>query len=217
MNWIAEKEIREAINAGQFDDLPGKGKPLDLDTDFAKNRGTAIPYTILKNAGYLPMPLLIRKEIEERQHQARSCLRQCRRRTKALFMAIESRWTELTEFLPDQNPSKKKLEKCGFEFFQLKNLPSEGDVSKWKRKRFSQELAKAERIMGLYNNTIRNYRIKYRDLLVEIDRKIEELHFNCIQEEIRQASKFSDLLQMPPINISAKLKEFDSEFRTLVL
>ena len=28
---IAEEKIQEAVAAGEFDDLPGKGKPLDLD------------------------------------------------------------------------------------------------------------------------------------------------------------------------------------------
>jgi len=28
---IAEEKIQEAIATGEFDDLPGKGKPLDLD------------------------------------------------------------------------------------------------------------------------------------------------------------------------------------------
>ena len=30
-----DEKIREAIARGEFDDLPGKGKPLDLDAYFA--------------------------------------------------------------------------------------------------------------------------------------------------------------------------------------
>jgi len=29
---VIEKQIREAIERGEFDDLEGKGKPLDLQT-----------------------------------------------------------------------------------------------------------------------------------------------------------------------------------------
>ena len=32
---IAEEKIEEAIAAGEFDNLPGQGKPLDLDAYFA--------------------------------------------------------------------------------------------------------------------------------------------------------------------------------------
>ncbi|HXA68221.1 MAG TPA: DnaJ family domain-containing protein [Bryobacteraceae bacterium] len=30
---IAERKIREAIEAGKFDNLPSKGKPIELDID----------------------------------------------------------------------------------------------------------------------------------------------------------------------------------------
>jgi len=31
-----DEQIREAIARGEFDNLPGKGKPLDLDAYFAR-------------------------------------------------------------------------------------------------------------------------------------------------------------------------------------
>ena len=33
MAAIAERKIQEAMERGEFDDLPGKGKPLDLSDD----------------------------------------------------------------------------------------------------------------------------------------------------------------------------------------
>lgn len=60
---IAEERIREAIERGEFDDLPGKGKPLDLDDDSHLPQDIRLSYKILKNANCLPPELELRKEI----------------------------------------------------------------------------------------------------------------------------------------------------------
>ena len=51
---IAEKKIVEAIGRGEFDDLPGAGRPLDLDDDPLVPEDLHVAYRILKNAGYVP-------------------------------------------------------------------------------------------------------------------------------------------------------------------
>ncbi len=60
---IAEERIREAIERGEFDDLPGKGKPLDLEDDSHLPPDLRMAYKILKNADCLPPELELRKEI----------------------------------------------------------------------------------------------------------------------------------------------------------
>ncbi len=60
---LAEERIREAIDRGDFDDLPGKGKPLDLEDDRHLPDDLRLAYKILKNAGCLPPELELRKEI----------------------------------------------------------------------------------------------------------------------------------------------------------
>ena len=60
---IAEKKIREAIDNGEFDDLPGKGKPLKLEDDRHLPQDIRLAHKILKNADCLPPELEIRKEI----------------------------------------------------------------------------------------------------------------------------------------------------------
>ena len=71
-NWIAEKRIKQAIELGEFDNLPGQGKPIPLAEEFDRNTETRLGYTILKNAGFLPVPLLIRKEIEDNLYKTRN-------------------------------------------------------------------------------------------------------------------------------------------------
>lgn len=60
---IAEERIREAILDGEFDDLPGKGKPLQLEDDRHLAADLRLAYKILKNADCLPPELELRKEI----------------------------------------------------------------------------------------------------------------------------------------------------------
>jgi hypothetical protein len=66
MGWIeriAEERIRAAQEEGVFDNLPGRGKPLQLDDDSAVPEDLRLTFKILKNAGYLPIEMEIRKEI----------------------------------------------------------------------------------------------------------------------------------------------------------
>src|SRR5688572_32819466 len=52
LDFIAEQRIAEAIANGDFDDLPGSGKPLELDDDALIPEELRLAYRILKNAGY---------------------------------------------------------------------------------------------------------------------------------------------------------------------
>ena len=48
-----EEQLQEAIARGEFANLPGTGKPLNLDDDrYAGDKSTA--YRLLKNNGYAP-------------------------------------------------------------------------------------------------------------------------------------------------------------------
>ena len=60
---IAEEKIREAINEGELENLPGKGKPLNLDEDRHIPPDLRLAHKILKNADCLPPELELRKEI----------------------------------------------------------------------------------------------------------------------------------------------------------
>jgi hypothetical protein len=51
---IAERKIEEAAARGEFDGLPGEGRPLDLDDDALVPEDLRMAYRILKNAGFAP-------------------------------------------------------------------------------------------------------------------------------------------------------------------
>ena len=54
LDFIAEQRIAEAIANGDFDHLPGSGKPLELDDDSLLPEELRLAYRILKNAGFVP-------------------------------------------------------------------------------------------------------------------------------------------------------------------
>ncbi len=64
---IAEQRIREALARGEFDNLPGAGKPLDLEDHSLIPEDQRLAYRILKNAGYVPEEVENRKEIASLQ------------------------------------------------------------------------------------------------------------------------------------------------------
>ena len=62
---IAEQRIREAIDRGELEGLPGQGAPLHLEDDSRIPEDLRLAYKILKNADCLPPELEARKEIRQ--------------------------------------------------------------------------------------------------------------------------------------------------------
>lgn len=60
---IVEQRIKEAVEKGEFDNLPGKGKPIPLEDDSHVPEDLRLAYKLLKNADCLPPELLEKKEI----------------------------------------------------------------------------------------------------------------------------------------------------------
>jgi hypothetical protein len=68
-NRIAENRIREAMEQGEFDNLPGAGQPLSLEEYFSTPEELRMAYSVLKNANCRPLEVEILNEIA-RLHQA---------------------------------------------------------------------------------------------------------------------------------------------------
>ena len=61
---LTEKSIREAIEKGEFDNLPGKGQPLDLSENPSEDPDLRTVHRLLRNAGFAPAWIEERKDIE---------------------------------------------------------------------------------------------------------------------------------------------------------
>jgi hypothetical protein len=62
---IVEARVQEAIARGEFDDLPGAGQPLNLDDNALVPEELRGAYRLLKNAGYVPEEITLRREISD--------------------------------------------------------------------------------------------------------------------------------------------------------
>lgn len=62
---IAEERIVRAQRRGVFDNLPGAGRPLQLEDDSHIPEDLRIAYKILKNADCLPPEIELKKEIRQ--------------------------------------------------------------------------------------------------------------------------------------------------------
>ena len=62
---MVERKITEALKNGEFDNLPGKGKPLALHDEVRIPEDLRLAYKILKNADCLPPELAEKKEIRQ--------------------------------------------------------------------------------------------------------------------------------------------------------
>jgi hypothetical protein len=62
--WLANEQIEEALRRGDFDNLPGKGRPLNLEEDDHIPPDMRMAYHIMKNAGVSPPEISLRKELE---------------------------------------------------------------------------------------------------------------------------------------------------------
>ena len=66
MDWIvriAEERIKEAMERGAFDNLPFKGEPIALDSNPYVPEELRMAYRLLKQHGFLPPELELRREI----------------------------------------------------------------------------------------------------------------------------------------------------------
>jgi DnaJ family protein C protein 28 len=69
-----EKQIRKAMEEGAFDNLPGKGKPLDLSENPFEDPDLRTVHRLLRNAGFAPAFIEERKDIEATLARARTTL-----------------------------------------------------------------------------------------------------------------------------------------------
>ncbi len=93
---IIEQKIREAQMKGEFDNLPGTGKPVEIEDDRHVPEDLRMAYKILKNANCVPPELELKKEI---------------RRMEDMF-----------ESLSDEKEKYRQIKKINFRIMQLNML-----------------------------------------------------------------------------------------------
>ena len=71
---LIDQKIREAMEQGEFDDLPGKGEPVDLSANPFEDPELRLAHRMLHSAGFAPAWIEERKDIEAELAVARNML-----------------------------------------------------------------------------------------------------------------------------------------------
>lgn len=107
-----EEQIREAQARGEFDNLQGFGKPLNLDdTLFAGDK--AVAYSLLKQNGFAPPEVELAKEIRTEFEKAQAKLEKLRLQGKSL------RSRRIPPFSSEKRAFNHAVEKTTTEYDQV--------------------------------------------------------------------------------------------------
>lgn len=91
---IAEQRIQEAQKRGEFENLPGTGRPLQLEDMSNVPEELRMAYTILRNANCLPPELEERKDIQKLADLLENCVderERLRRMERLRFLILRAR------------------------------------------------------------------------------------------------------------------------------
>jgi hypothetical protein len=69
---LIDQKIREAMEQGEFDDLPGKGQPVDTSENPFEDPELRLAHRMLRNAGFAPAWIEERKDIDSEFENARN-------------------------------------------------------------------------------------------------------------------------------------------------
>ena len=111
-----EEQIRRAIEAGDFDNLEGKGKPIDLSGYFAAPEDVRMGYAMLKSNNFVPEEVELLKEIGRLKAKRSRPARTKTRRRRSLKHFTRKTWPYLSswkEIKGKDNLCASKAEGCG--------------------------------------------------------------------------------------------------------
>jgi hypothetical protein len=75
---LVDQKIREAMERGEFDDLPGTGEPIDISVNPFEDPEMRLAHRMLQNAGFAPSWIEERKDIDAEFEIARNQLARAR-------------------------------------------------------------------------------------------------------------------------------------------
>jgi hypothetical protein len=120
LGFLAEERIKAAQERGEFDNLPGRGRPLQLEDESMIPPELRLAYKILKNSGHVPPEIEEHKEILSLQRMLAQCpdeakrVAECRR-LNYLIMKSNQRGHRLMHMELDQVYEEKAMRRLGRE------------------------------------------------------------------------------------------------------
>jgi DnaJ family protein C protein 28 len=117
---LVDQKIREAMEQGEFDDLPGSGKPIDVSVNPFEDPEMRLAHRMLRNAGFAPSWIEERKDIDAELQIARNQLarvwtiRQNSRGTEN-EQGAQARWKEAATSFRTQDAELNRRRRVEFE------------------------------------------------------------------------------------------------------
>ncbi len=102
---IVEALIKQAQERGEFDNLPGKGKPIDLEAYFETPEEVRLAQSVLKNAGMTSPEVQLLKEIAELRQIQEGVLKEEKKRE--IRKKIEQKQMEFNLMMERQKRQRK--------------------------------------------------------------------------------------------------------------
>jgi hypothetical protein len=84
LDFLVEQRLEEAVSRGELSNLPGEGRPLELDDDLLVPEELRLAYRILKNAGFVPPEVQTLSEIAQLENLLNQGSEDAAARSKAL-------------------------------------------------------------------------------------------------------------------------------------
>ncbi|MDZ7291107.1 MAG: DUF1992 domain-containing protein [candidate division KSB1 bacterium] len=216
---IVEEKIREAIAAGEFDHLPGKGKPLSFDDSPSWRPEERLAYLVLKNANYLPEPLQLRKELEIALHELDRFGRQCHERLGEFLSHARALRSTQTQNFPEQPVAKLEgfVLRCDRSFRQFREQKHKSQRGKdvrscFRRNGSQQDDEQLKALYRVYLNERQWLRNHLKELALKADEIAKRLQAALVENEIRDHRPLVLLLGHPQIATENLLSQFDREF-----
>lgn len=94
------------MERGEFDNLPGKGKPIDLSAYFDTPEDLRLAYSVLKNAGMTSREVELLKEIAELKQVHAAMLDE--EKKKKLHKEIEKKQIEFSLMMERQRRQRRQ-------------------------------------------------------------------------------------------------------------
>ena len=117
---VVELKIREAMEQGEFDNLPGRGLPVDLTENPFEDPDLRMAHRLLRNAGFAPPWIEERKDIDTVFQAARANLNRAwtlymRSETRHLDSSVEASWQRtVSEFRKNISQLNKRIQEGGY-------------------------------------------------------------------------------------------------------
>ena len=116
---IVEKKIMEAQRNGEFDDLPGRGEPMEYKEDRHIPGDLRLAYKILKNANCLPPEVEEKKKIRQME--------------------------DMLDNIPDEKEKYKLIKKINYKIMKLNMLGNKSPLLEEKQLYYKKLVERLEK------------------------------------------------------------------------